>query len=159
SPSAAAPRSNSLTLASVSSLLRAATTANANASAASAIIAGRRASARAQPAAPILEVAETSPNGDHHHRHRHHHRLLAQQPLLSNHTRSASVASSSSSSAASSDALASDSSANVNVEYLRNVLFRFFNDKDRRTQLVPVLSMLLRCKTDEIKHIQLLLQK
>ncbi|KAJ2245825.1 hypothetical protein GGI13_005687, partial [Coemansia sp. RSA 455] len=51
--SPSAPRSNSLTLASVSSLLRAATTANASASA----IAGRRASARAIPA-PIAEVAE-----------------------------------------------------------------------------------------------------
>ncbi|KAJ2552944.1 hypothetical protein EV175_003121 [Coemansia sp. RSA 1933] len=46
----------------------------------------------------------------------------------------------------------------VNVEYLRNVLFRFFNDKERRTQLVPVLSMLLDCKAEEIKGIQLLLQ-
>ncbi|KAJ2643069.1 Tubby- protein 2, partial [Coemansia sp. RSA 1285] len=42
----------------------------------------------------------------------------------------------------------------VNVEYLRNVLFRFFNDKERRAQLVPVLSMLLECKTEEIKGIQ-----
>ncbi|KAJ2039121.1 hypothetical protein H4S04_008196, partial [Coemansia sp. S16] len=48
--SPSAPRSNSLTLASVSSLLRAATTANVSASA----IAGRRASARAIPA-PIAE--------------------------------------------------------------------------------------------------------
>ncbi|KAJ2837962.1 hypothetical protein FBU31_001030, partial [Coemansia sp. 'formosensis'] len=141
-PSPSAPRSNSLTLASVSSLLRAATTANVSASA----IAGRRAAAaaRAPPPAPIAEVAEAPPSANH------------------NHTRSVSNAastSSSSSSSVASDALSNDSNANVNVEYLRNVLFRFFNDKDRRNQLVPVLSTLLRCKTDEIKNIQLLLQK
>ncbi|KAJ2343683.1 hypothetical protein GGF43_005642, partial [Coemansia sp. RSA 2618] len=46
---------------------------------------------------------------------------------------------------------------NINVEYLRNVLFRFFNDKDRREQLVPVLSTLLNCKVDEVKQMQLML--
>ncbi|KAJ2741707.1 Golgin imh1 [Coemansia sp. BCRC 34301] len=141
SPSSSTQRSNSLTLASVSSLLRAATTANASASA----VASRRGAARVQPPAPILESTEpatTTPN----------HALL--------HTRSVSnAASTASSSSSSSDALAGDSSATVNIEYLRNVLFRFFDDKDRRAQLVPVLSKLLRCKTDEIKHIQLLLQK
>ncbi|KAJ2489741.1 hypothetical protein IWW37_003726 [Coemansia sp. RSA 2050] len=140
--SPSAPRSNSLTLASVSSLLRAATTANVSVSA----IAGRRASARPQP---IAEVAETPP--------------VAAERLLPvhNHTRSVSNAASTVSSASSSvsDALSNESNVNVNVEYLRNVLFRFFNDKDRRNQLVPVLSTLLRCKTDEIKQIQLLLQK
>ncbi|KAJ2886394.1 hypothetical protein H4R27_000685 [Coemansia aciculifera] len=155
--SPSAPRSNSLTLASVSSLLRAATTANASASA----IAGRRASARAIPA-PIAEVAET-PAAAAAAAAAVTDRLLPPHTNNSRaHTRSvsnaASTASASSSSSAS-DALSNDSNANVNVEYLRNVLFRFFNDKDRRTQLVPVLSTLLRCKTDEIKHIQLLLQK
>ncbi|KAJ2468475.1 hypothetical protein GGI03_000964, partial [Coemansia sp. RSA 2337] len=147
--SPSAPRSNSLTLASVSSLLRAATTANVSASA----IAGRRASARAIPA-PIAEVAEAPAAA-----------AVTDRLLPPNtnraHTRSVSNAASTASASSSSvsDALSNDSNANVNVEYLRNVLFRFFNDKDRRNQLVPVLSTLLRCKTDEIKHIQLLLQK
>ncbi|KAJ2074115.1 hypothetical protein GGH13_001532, partial [Coemansia sp. S155-1] len=147
--SPSAPRSNSLTLASVSSLLRAATTANVSASA----IAGRRASARAIPA-PIAEVAEAPAAA-----------VVTDRLLPPNtnraHTRSVSNAASTASASSSSvsDALSNDSNANVNVEYLRNVLFRFFNDKDRRNQLVPVLSTLLRCKTDEIKHIQLLLQK
>ncbi|KAJ2019335.1 hypothetical protein GGI14_001679 [Coemansia sp. S680] len=148
--SPSAPRSNSLTLASVSSLLRAATTANVSASA----IAGRRASARAIPA-PIAEVAEAPAAAA----------VVTDRLLPPNtnraHTRSVSNAASTASASSSSvsDALSNDSNANVNVEYLRNVLFRFFNDKDRRNQLVPVLSTLLRCKTDEIKHIQLLLQK
>ncbi|KAJ2026889.1 hypothetical protein IWW57_002865 [Coemansia sp. S610] len=126
--SPSAPRSNSLTLASVSSLLRAATTANVSASA----IAGRRASARPQPIAEVAEAATP---------------VVAERLLpVHNHTRSVSNAAStvSSSSSSVSDALSNESNANVNVEYLRNVLFRFFNDKDRRNQLVPVLSTLLR---------------
>ncbi|KAJ2628797.1 Golgin imh1 [Coemansia sp. RSA 1287] len=49
-------------------------------------------------------------------------------------------------------------SETINVEYLRNVLFRFFNDKDRRSQLVPVLSTLLNCKVDDVRQFQLMLQ-
>ncbi|KAJ1904581.1 hypothetical protein LPJ71_004802, partial [Coemansia sp. S17] len=126
--SPSAPRSNSLTLASVSSLLRAATTANVSASA----IAGRRASARAIPA-PIAEVAEAPAAAA----------VVTDRLLPPNtnraHTRSVSNAASTASASSSSvsDALSNDSNANVNVEYLRNVLFRFFNDKDRRNQLVP----------------------
>ncbi|KAJ2316820.1 hypothetical protein IWW51_005529, partial [Coemansia sp. RSA 2702] len=71
------------------------------------------------------------------------------------HTRSSSGTGSVSSDAWSHDDARYES---INVEYLRNVLFRFFNDKDRRPQLVPVLSNLLNCKPDEIRQIQLLLQ-
>ncbi|KAJ2892722.1 Golgin imh1 [Coemansia aciculifera] len=133
-PSDDPPRSNSMTMASVSSLLRAATTASASARVLETVV---------EPP-PLPSSPSTL------------------KPLASNsrHTRSVSNAASTastSSSSGGSDAVNGD--ANVNVEYLRNVLFRFFNDKDRRPQLVPVLSTLLRCKTDEIKHIQLLLQK
>ncbi|KAJ2797533.1 hypothetical protein H4R21_004285, partial [Coemansia helicoidea] len=70
---------------------------------------------------------------------------------------SARTRSSSSAGSLASDAhSAADTGAyeSVNVEYLRNVLFRFFNDKERRPQLIPVLSNLLNCPVDDIKQIQ-----
>ncbi|PVU93184.1 hypothetical protein BB561_003421 [Smittium simulii] len=42
----------------------------------------------------------------------------------------------------------------INVDYLRHVLFKFFIQKDRRSQLVPVLSLLLKCSPEEIKTLQ-----
>ncbi|OMH78387.1 hypothetical protein AX774_g8205 [Zancudomyces culisetae] len=42
----------------------------------------------------------------------------------------------------------------VNIDYLRNVLFKFFKDRDRRSQLIPVLSTLLNCSAEEIKKLQ-----
>ncbi|KAJ2712607.1 hypothetical protein H4R19_002665, partial [Coemansia spiralis] len=166
-PSGAAPgalalptgRSNSMTVASVSSLLRAAT-----GNAASNGPAGRRTSIHTQQpaaaAAPAVTAAAPKPDGA----------LATPEPPTvqkppaarsarpaSSHTRSSSNAGSVSSD---SNSLAGDHATyeSINVEYLRNVLFRFFNDKDRRPHLVPVLSNLLNCTTDDIKQIQVLLQ-
>ncbi|KAJ2705603.1 hypothetical protein FB645_002294 [Coemansia sp. IMI 203386] len=184
SVSSASSRSNSMTLASVSSLLRAAT-GNAAASTANGGIAGRRGSAQPQSSSPSLfgsrpgrfphqqQLQETvssnvSENtvaiGASHSdtfAGNHHKSLQMADGSNSNagfsrvHTRTSSNAGSSSDSVLGQEDFRPD---NVNVEYLRNVLFRFFNDKERRPQLVPVLSMLLHCKIDDIKQIQLMLQ-
>ncbi|KAJ1798759.1 hypothetical protein LPJ59_002298, partial [Coemansia sp. RSA 2399] len=137
-------RSNSLTLGSVSTLLRAATGNSGNNGGA-----GRRqqlqsVAGRPHPSSGLANGAEIATYEDRHHRSRSRS--------------SSSAASSSFDSLGVDDPSSRNRSEVVNVEYLRNVLFRFFNDKERRAQLVPVLSMLLNCKTDEIKGIQLLLQ-
>ncbi|KAJ1905687.1 hypothetical protein LPJ81_001782, partial [Coemansia sp. IMI 209127] len=137
-------RSNSLTLGSVSTLLRAATGNSGNNGGA-----GRRqqlqsVAGRPHPSSGLANGAEIATYEDSHHRSRSRS--------------SSSAASSSFDSLGVDDPSSRNRSEVVNVEYLRNVLFRFFNDKERRAQLVPVLSMLLNCKTDEIKGIQLLLQ-
>ncbi|KAF9577703.1 hypothetical protein BGW38_006913 [Lunasporangiospora selenospora] len=41
----------------------------------------------------------------------------------------------------------------INVEYLKNVLLRFMENKDRRQQLVPVISQMLRLTPDETKRL------
>ncbi|KAJ2238400.1 hypothetical protein IWW45_000020 [Coemansia sp. RSA 485] len=184
SVSSASSRSNSMTLASVSSLLRAAT-GNAAASTANGGIAGRRGSAQPQSSSPSLFGSRP---GRFPHQQQHqetassnvsentvaigashsdtfagnHHKSLQMADGSNNnagssgvHTRTSSNAGSSSDSVFGQEDFRAD---NVNVEYLRNVLFRFFNDKERRPQLVPVLSMLLHCKIDDIKQIQLMLQ-
>ncbi|KAJ1824679.1 hypothetical protein LPJ56_002803, partial [Coemansia sp. RSA 2599] len=183
SASSTSSRSNSMTLASVSSLLRAAT-GNAAASTASGGIAGRRGSAQPQSSSPssslfgrpgrfphqlnqeaALSHAEstaalgTSQSDTAMSAGSHRYLQTADNGATAGasgvHTRTSSNAGSSSDSVFGQDDFRAD---NVNVEYLRNVLFRFFNDKERRPQLVPVLSMLLHCKTDDIKQIQLMLQ-
>ncbi|KAJ2484270.1 Golgin imh1 [Coemansia sp. RSA 2320] len=132
-PEPADVRSNSLTIASVSSLLRAAT-------AGSAALNNSNAAVIAPAATAATEYNDSGPG----------------------HKRAASSAAASSASSSDAFSLGDGSSGarsdSVNVEYLRNVLFRFFNDKERRAQLVPVLSTLLKCKSDEIRHIQLMLQ-
>ncbi|KAJ2860999.1 hypothetical protein GGI22_002565 [Coemansia erecta] len=146
----ASGRSNSLTLGSVSTLLRAATGNSGNNGGT-----GRRqqqlllqsAAGRPHPSSGLANGgsgAEIATYEDRHHRSRSRS--------------SSSAASSSFDSLGADDPSSRNRSELVNVEYLRNVLFRFFNDKERRTQLVPVLSMLLNCKAEEIKGIQLLLQ-
>ncbi|KAJ1726803.1 hypothetical protein LPJ61_004952 [Coemansia biformis] len=167
-------RSNSMTMASVSSLLRAAT-----GNAASNGMTGRRTSIHTQQQPPHgatvlpghnkpdhahgvqpLPVSEDTPR-----KAASASRAAAVAPASgvsqtarpgSTHTRSSSNAGSVSSDTQS--IYDSGSYEAINVEYLRNVLFRFFNDKERRPQLVPVLSTLLNCTVDDIKQIQIQLQ-
>ncbi|KAJ1949112.1 Golgin imh1 [Linderina macrospora] len=173
SSSSPGSRSNSLTMASVSSLLRAAT-GNAAASGNSALPGiPRRASA--QTASPTVAPQDPrkiiSPHWDVEapaHSLRQEQPFTAESappPNMANHRlepnakRDAHVRSASTAGSSSNYSEDSQNESTVNTEYLRNVLFRFFNDKDRRSQLVPVLSMLLNCSTEDIKHIQSLLLK
>ncbi|KAJ1645768.1 hypothetical protein LPJ64_002661, partial [Coemansia asiatica] len=164
------PRSNSMTLASVSSLLRAATGNAAASTANGGIISGRRGSAQpplqssSSPSSSVLGRPARFPHQPNQGSlpSSYTDNTVALGTSQSDtggssavHTRSSSNAGSSSDSVFGHDDFRAD---NVNVEYLRNVLFKFFNDKERRPQLVPVLSMLLHCKTDDIKQIQLMLQ-
>ncbi|KAJ2723677.1 hypothetical protein GGI07_002472 [Coemansia sp. Benny D115] len=179
-------RSNSLTLASVSSLLRAATgnaAASSSSSAAAAaatngtgsgFASGRRASVQPSASSPssLLGRPNRAPHKLNKELFLDDNNLSQQQQQQQQQSLSAAQASeqafgivhtrTSSNAGSSSDGLSLDDMGRnneaVNVEYLRNVLFRFFNDKDRRAQLVPVLSMLLNCKIEDIKHIQLMLQ-
>ncbi|KAJ1951772.1 hypothetical protein EC988_003920, partial [Linderina pennispora] len=175
SSSSPGSRSNSLTMASVSSLLRAAT-GNAAASGNSPLPSiPRRASAQtATPAAtqqdsrkaisPHLDV-EAAPVDSHRREQPLHVSESAPPPNMANHRlepnirREAHIRSASTAGSSSGYSDDSQMESTVNTEYLRNVLFRFFNDKDRRSQLVPVLSMLLNCSTEDIRHIQSLLLK
>ncbi|KAJ2089766.1 hypothetical protein IW138_003222 [Coemansia sp. RSA 986] len=143
-------RSNSLTIASVSTLLRAATGNSGNGTA------GRRQQQQQQQQQqgivgrphPSSGLANGSSGAE----------FTTSEGRGRRSRSSSSAASSSVDSSGADDLSHRNRSEVVNVEYLRNVLFRFFNDKERRAQLVPVLSMLLNCKTEEIKGIQLLLQ-
>ncbi|KAJ2877648.1 hypothetical protein FB639_003667 [Coemansia asiatica] len=169
-PSSGSSRSNSMTLASVSSLLRAATGNAAASTANGGIISGRRGSAQpplqssSSPSSSVLGRPARFPHQPNQGSlpSSYTDNTVALGTSQSDtggssavHTRSSSNAGSSSDSVFGHDDFRAD---NVNVEYLRNVLFKFFNDKERRPQLVPVLSMLLHCKTDDIKQIQLMLQ-
>ncbi|KAJ1938885.1 hypothetical protein GGF37_004629, partial [Kickxella alabastrina] len=161
-------RSNSLTLASVSSLLRAAT-GNAAASTSSGLLAtgsGRWAPAQTSSSSSLLgrppnrasrqSSGQTVLDAKLPEETRADLSTESADSRVQDKAAAGSHTRSSSSAGSLSDMLNSDDqrSENVNVEYLRNVLFRFFNDKERRPQLVPVLSMLLNCKLDDIKHIQ-----
>ncbi|KAJ1957303.1 Tubby- protein 1, partial [Dipsacomyces acuminosporus] len=162
-PSISSPssRSNSLTMASVSALLRAAT---GNAAASGGIAAGRRASTQSVTTSPTtFTSSQSGTRASRMHPQMSHNGSVEEEPgsadLVSPtdidtaggrpkihrpksidtnglHTRSSSR-SGSISEGFSGDDTRGDSSS-VNVEYLRNVLFRFFNDKERRSQLVPL---------------------
>ncbi|KAJ2616329.1 hypothetical protein H4S08_000823 [Coemansia sp. RSA 1365] len=165
-------RSNSMTAASVSSLLRAAT-GNAATTTTGLGFSARRTSVQSHSSLPVSR-ATSGPGGSGKQDYGHESRTVesASGPLAAaaagrprSHTRSEHSSnhhtrSSSNAGSVSSEALSYDEGRfeAINVEYLRNVLFRFFNDKERRSQLVPVLSNLLNCKVDDIKQIQLLLQ-
>ncbi|KAJ2621376.1 hypothetical protein GGI26_004158 [Coemansia sp. RSA 1358] len=171
STSSPSSRSNSMTLASVSSLLRAATgnaaaggsgpaTRRTSAHAASSANGGMANNSQARRNAPRLQ--STTANGNNVEAG------LAPEdggPAADQHSKADGMSrhlrrGSGSTVNSSIESFGQDEhrTGMVNVEYLRNVLFRFFNDKERRAQLVPVLSMLLDCKTEDIKGIQFLLQ-
>ncbi|KAJ2120256.1 hypothetical protein IW147_005222 [Coemansia sp. RSA 720] len=147
-------RSNSMTVASVSSLLRAAT-GNAASSVQGGQGAGRRSSIPHYQTKPIQAQPEEPTSSAGTDLAPEPHSTRTKPKPDSPHTRTSSNAGSVSSEAWSHDESRSE---NINVEYLRNVLFRFFNDKDRRSQLVPVLSTLLNCQVDEVRQFQLMLQ-
>ncbi|KAJ2082377.1 hypothetical protein H4R24_001613 [Coemansia sp. RSA 988] len=164
-------RSNSMTAASVSSLLRAATGNAATTTTTGLGFSARRTSVQSHSSLPVgRATASTSGNGKQDHAHELRPTESASAPMAAagrprSRTRSEQSSnqhtrSSSNTGSISSEALSYDDSRfeAINVEYLRNVLFRFFNDKERRTQLVPVLSNLLNCKIEDIKQMQLLLQ-
>ncbi|PIA14199.1 hypothetical protein COEREDRAFT_82878 [Coemansia reversa NRRL 1564] len=164
-------RSNSMTAASVSSLLRAAT-GNAATTTTGLGSSARRTSVQSHSLLPVGRAASGS-SGNGKQDYGHESRTVEGGPgpvvaaagrprsrTRSEHSSNHHTRSSSNAGSVSSEALSYDDGRfeAINVEYLRNVLFRFFNDKERRPQLVPVLSNLLNCKTDDIKQIQLLLQ-
>ncbi|KAJ2435603.1 Golgin imh1 [Coemansia sp. RSA 2522] len=138
-------RSNSMTVASVSSLLRAATGNAANVQSGQG---ARRLSIPHYQTKPVQAPEESSAAGTD----------LAPEPHTQTKSNSPHTRTSSNAGSGSDAGSYDERSETINVEYLRNVLFRFFNDKDRRSQLVPVLSTLLNCKVDDVRQFQLMLQ-
>ncbi|KAJ2503086.1 hypothetical protein GGH96_000529 [Coemansia sp. RSA 1972] len=138
-------RSNSMTVASVSSLLRAAT---GNAASVQSGQSARRSSIPHYQTKPVQAPEEPSAAGTD----------LAPEPHTQTKPNSPHTRTSSNAGSVSDAGSYDERSETINVEYLRNVLFRFFNDKDRRSQLVPVLSTLLNCKVDDVRQFQLMLQ-